>query len=155
MTPIDARNHDPSRLSFNGEAERMQPFKLHPGPAADTRAPSLDLVMNPWETQHVFREMVVMEVRHGKLNRSRRRRIIQFAARLGISPVQAGHLVQQARRLVAHESPRAMRSFKSSPPDLRYVDLDDRPWLERWRFVIAGLLAATTVCIVLIRTILS
>ncbi|MEE9295470.1 MAG: hypothetical protein V3W34_10985 [Phycisphaerae bacterium] len=55
--------------------------------------------MNAWERQQVFREMVGYQLRQGRLSRGRRRRIVQYAACLGINAIQAGRLVQEAHRL--------------------------------------------------------
>ena len=54
--------------------------------------------MNAFERQQIFREMVVQQLRNGPLSRIRRRRIVQFAAKLGITAVLAGRLVQEAQR---------------------------------------------------------
>ncbi len=62
--------------------------------------------MDPWERQQIFREMVAQQLRNGPLNRNRRRRrLVQYAAGLGISPVQAGNLIQQAHRQAEAASP--------------------------------------------------
>lgn len=46
------------------------------------------------EMAEILRTMIAAEVRHGRLTPKRRKRIIQFASQLGISPVQAGNLLQ-------------------------------------------------------------
>lgn len=54
--------------------------------------------MDAWERQQIFREMVVQQLSNGPLNRNRRRRLVQYAAGLGINATQAGNLIQQAYR---------------------------------------------------------
>jgi hypothetical protein len=45
----------------------------------------------------VYHEMIASEVRNGRLTRARRRRIVRYAAQLGLSAVEAGRLVTKCR----------------------------------------------------------
>jgi len=45
----------------------------------------------------IFREMIRMEIRCGRLSPWRRRRIVQYAAQLNLSAVQAGRLIEECR----------------------------------------------------------
>jgi len=54
-----------------------------------------------YELHRIFRETVRWELRNGRLSAWRRRRLVQFAAGLDISAVDAGRLIQEAVR--AHE----------------------------------------------------
>ncbi len=55
-----------------------------------TFVPSIDMTT-------IFRELIADEVRTGRLTRARRRRIIQYAAHLGLSAVQVGRLIEECR----------------------------------------------------------
>lgn len=52
----------------------------------------------PVDMDAVFRSLIELECRCGALSRSRRRRIIQYGAQLGLSPVELGALIDQAVR---------------------------------------------------------
>lgn len=45
----------------------------------------------------IFREMIRTELRNGRLSAWRRRRIVQYAAQLNLSAVEAGRLIVQCR----------------------------------------------------------
>lgn len=49
------------------------------------------------DTDDIFRMLIADELRHGRLNGAQRRRIIRYAARLGLSAVQIGRLVEECR----------------------------------------------------------
>ena len=112
----------------------MPPLKFHPGTPVGPFASDPARTMNGWEVQHIFREMVVTELRRSPLNRMRRKRIIQFAAALGINPIQAGKLVQQAHVIAGTESRRSTRSIRFIPAHLQEVDYESV--IEQRRFVI-------------------
>ncbi len=52
--------------------------------------PSIDMTV-------IFRELIADEVRTGRLTRARRRRIVQYAAHLGLSAVQVGRLIAECQ----------------------------------------------------------
>lgn len=71
---------------------------VHPDDERDDRpmfVPSIDTV-------EVFRKLILDELRSGRLTPSRRRRIVQYAAHLGLSAVQAGRLVEVCREELLH-----------------------------------------------------
>ncbi len=45
----------------------------------------------------IFRELIRAEIRHGRLSAWRRRRIVQYAAQLKLSAVEAGRLIEECR----------------------------------------------------------
>ncbi len=59
---------------------------------AETRdyVPSIDM-------QDVLRQLIVDEVCAGNLTKSRRRRIVRYAASMGLNAVQAGRLIDECR----------------------------------------------------------
>ncbi len=66
--------------------------------------------MNVWERQQLFRELAVLEMRHGPLTRRRRRQLVQYAACLEINAVQAGRLVEEACKIVGRRMSEAAQS---------------------------------------------
>lgn len=48
-------------------------------------------------TDDVFRQLIADEIRNGRLSPSRRRRIVRYAAQLGLSAVQTGELIAACR----------------------------------------------------------
>lgn len=48
-------------------------------------------------TREVFEQMIEHELRSGRLTRGRRRRIVRYAARLGMSAVEAGRFLDTCR----------------------------------------------------------
>ncbi|MCC7292856.1 MAG: hypothetical protein IT449_12415 [Phycisphaerales bacterium] len=106
--------------------------------------------------REVFRAMIEWEAISGSLTPSRRRRLVRYAAQLGLSATQAGELIRacvdcpQAMRgssraernlqPAAIDLPRAEQGggaveLESPPPNLRYVPAptsasqEDRPWM--------------------------
>jgi len=58
------------------------------------------------DTNMVFRELILDEIRSGRLSRSRRRRIVRYAAALGLSAVDAGNMIAECReQLLDEEDP--------------------------------------------------
>ena len=49
------------------------------------------------DTEEVFMQLIADELRRGRLTPARRRRIVQYAAGLGLSARQAGRLVEACR----------------------------------------------------------
>lgn len=76
--------------------------------------------MNAWERQQIFREMVVHQLQQGRLSTGRRKRIVQYAACLGIDARLAGRLVQEAHRTFERRQQRD-RLDNHAPPALRLV----------------------------------
>lgn len=51
----------------------------------------------PIDNQTIFRELIAGEVRAGRMNRAQRRRIVRYAAQLGLSAVEAGELISECQ----------------------------------------------------------
>lgn len=49
------------------------------------------------DTEEIFKQLINDELRSGRLTPARRRRIVRYAAGLGLSAVQAGRLVETCR----------------------------------------------------------
>ena len=83
---------------------RIRPVGLS---GADRRAatfvPSID-------TRDVFRQMIALELRNGRLTPARRRRIVRYAAQMGLSAVEAGQLIAACRK----------ETLRSDDPTERY-----------------------------------
>jgi len=47
--------------------------------------------------REIFREMIAQEVRCGRMDAARRRRIVRYAAQLGLSAVEAGEMIETCR----------------------------------------------------------
>ena len=52
------------------------------------------------EMRDVFHQMIADELRGGRLTRERRKRIIRYAAQLGLSAVEAGRLITTCREQI-------------------------------------------------------
>ncbi len=53
------------------------------------------------EAKEIFRQLIADEVRSGRLTPSRRRRIVRYAATLGMSAVEVGQLLEACRKQAA------------------------------------------------------
>ena len=51
----------------------------------------------PISMYDIFRRLILDEIRNGKLSASRRRRIVRYAAQMGLSAVEAGRLIETCR----------------------------------------------------------
>ena len=69
------------------------------------------------ETRNVLRAMIAKEIESGRLTPRRRKRIVQFASQLGLSPIEAGDLVQQCRL----NSDEVANVHRPSSPNLRGI----------------------------------
>jgi hypothetical protein len=70
----------------------------------------------------VFRQLVADELRCGRLTPARRRRIMGYAAQLGLSAVQAGRLVEACRKeaLESHDPKERYHALRLvEPPSAR------------------------------------
>ena len=100
--------------------EHLKPNRAHVdatnGPPNDIPpfAPTID-------THDVFRSLIADELRHGRLNRAHRRRIVGYAARLGLTAVQTGRLIEECREDALHsrdpvERRHALRLIEAEEP---------------------------------------
>ena len=108
------------------------------------------VVMDTWERQDVFREMVAGVLRNGELTVRRRRQLVAYAASLGISAVQAGRLVSQARHLHKERCMAAPGPVLSFGRTGRHVTAP--PWVQMAAVAIAGLIVSG-LALLLARTI--
>ena len=78
------------------------PEKPVPDPHVASRKTDGDLpaFVPSIDTKDVFRQLIVDEIRNGRLTPARRRRIVRYAAHLGLSAVQAGRLIAACREEV-------------------------------------------------------
>ncbi len=100
------------------------------------------------ETRDIFHRMIADELRNGRLSRSRRARIVRYAAQMGLSAVETGKLIQRCRREALREDePRAQYHA------LRLVEPPAPMLLRRARFafVVAGVLLAEWFALTLLR----
>lgn len=83
----------------------------------------------------IFREMIRAEIRNGRLSAWRRRRIVQYAAQLKLSAVEAGRLIAECRDeiSVAHD-PSAEQTVR-----LLEEPVADRSFIWNIGFILVGL----------------
>ncbi len=62
------------------------------------------------DSESIFRQLIVDEIRAGRLTRSRRKRIVRYAAQLRLSAVQAGRLIERCRREVSQSEDHTERA---------------------------------------------
>lgn len=72
-------------------------------------------------TDDIFRQLIADEIRNGRLSPSRRRRVVRYAAQLGLSAVEAGELIVACREeaLQSNDSTEqfhALRLVEPPPP---------------------------------------
>ena len=77
----------------------------------------------PIDNEEVFRQLIAEELRNGRLTPARRRRIVRYAARLGLSSVQIGELVKACRsEALSSDDPverhHALRVHETETPDV-------------------------------------
>ena len=102
---------------------------------------------NHFERRELFREMALAELRFGDDHDWRRKRLVQFAAKMQLSAVEAGRLMQEAQRELAWE---AKLAPKLEAGHLKYIPVAGvatrHPPLPKsgpGRFIWAGLLLIT------------
>ena len=79
---------------------------MHPKPPVDPlRSASVEFRSDPpvWsplalETKEIFRQLIADEVKSGRLTPARRRRIVRYAATLGMSAVEVGQVLEASRQ---------------------------------------------------------
>lgn len=86
------------------------------------------------DTETIFRELIRQEILAGRLNRKQRRRVVRYAAQLGLSAVEAGEMIAECRR--------AALPAKQSPHEVRN---DSQELAGRFRFGRIALVAAALI----------
>ena len=71
--------------------------------APDTGSGRSNRLLESLETRDIYEQMIDHELRVGRLSPSRRKRIIRYAAGLGLSAVEAGKLVDACQAKIASE----------------------------------------------------
>lgn len=90
------------------------------------------------DTKEIFRQLIADEIRAGRMTPRRRRRIVRYAASMGLSAVQAGELLAACREELMESDDledryRALRLY--DPPPIK-----SSPW-ARAVIIILGILA--------------
>lgn len=63
------------------------------------------------EMREIFHQMIADELRNGRLTRERRKRVIRYAAQLGLSAVEAGRLITTCREQVLESTDPVERGY--------------------------------------------
>ncbi len=80
--------------------------------------------------------MIAHEVRSGTLTAARRRRIVRYAAKMGLTAVEAGELVQECREAaLLSDDPQVRRFALRLPPPANFRSMTQK-------FIIGMILAA-------------
>ncbi len=116
----------------------MKHRSMHDPPAAPTDAnedfprfvPALDM-------KDIFRQLIADELRNGQLTKGRRRRIVGYAAQLGLSAVEAGRMIAACRE-AAIDSEHATERFHA----LRLVEPPPPVWVTPTKVGLALIAAA-------------
>ncbi len=72
----------------------------------------------------IFRELIAVELRAGRLTPSRRARIVRYASQIGLSAVQAGRFITECRDDALDHSDESIRGFAlrlADPPPRRFA----------------------------------
>lgn len=97
------KHQPPGGFAADGSGERddVPPF-----------VPSIDM-------QTIFRQLIADEIRNGRLGPSQRRRIVRYAAQLGLTAVQAGRLVSECREeaLLSRDPVERGHALRIAPAD--------------------------------------
>lgn len=117
---------------MNNSAEPREPLRIRPrdnSPGYTSRI----------ENHEIFRQLIAEELRSGRLNPARRRRIVRYAARMGLSAVEAGQLLSTCREeALACDDPivREHGLRLVLPPERR-----PRPLIQRFAVALVAALA--------------
>ena len=84
----------------------------------------------------VFRQLIEDEIRSGRLTKSRRRRIVRYAAQLRLSAVEAGQLIEACRQRVLEDSqpqqqPHALRLVQAKKQTRGRCRGEETAFIER------------------------
>lgn len=102
-------------------------------PDADGERPAFQPTMH---LDDIFRELIRAEIRNGRLSAWRRRRIVQYAAQLKLSAVEAGRLIEECRNelFVGDDTEAAEHALRLQPHPQPH-----RLSLRNIGFILAGL----------------
>jgi|GEM_PF-5145707 len=92
--------------------------------------------LSAFDSRAVYREMIIHEIKNGALSPWRRKRIVRYAAKLGLSAVEAGRLLAECRAQAAAEL-----ESRKEPPRL-CVRADATRQSPRTALVLLGLTIA-------------
>ena len=87
----------------------------------DSGCPTAGGFAPPIDMQDLFRQLIADELRAGRLTPWRRRRIVRYAAQLGLNAVQAGRLVEECRQaaLDSTDALERRRALRLAPAERR------------------------------------
>lgn len=85
-----------------------------------------EVFVPPVDREAIFRELILQEVRYGRLNKAARARIVRYACGMGLSATQAGKLIHTCQEEVARErqsphTPHQLTIVQSEPRQTRRV----------------------------------
>ena len=100
----------------------QSPHHTDPAPS-DARRDGVPAFVPSIDTEEVFRKLIARELRSGRLTAAQRRRIVRYAAALGLSAVQIGRLVAACRDEALQsrdetERYHALRLVEPPPPSI-------------------------------------
>ncbi len=98
---------------------------------------------SPYHRRVIFREMAKAELRGGALGRSRRFRLVQYAAKLRLSAVVAGRLMGEARKAVEEE---AVHAPEHRVPELRLHEPPSRTSHD-YLWIVTGVMCLAVVAL--------
>ncbi len=103
-------------------------------------APGVDGGFHSIPTETIFREMILGELRDGRLSPWRRRRIVRYAAAMGLSATEAGRLLDSCRAVFERERTARRRALQAdqdveTPPP---GEDNRRTSFIAWACIVAG-----------------
>ncbi|MHC5109494.1 MAG: hypothetical protein ACYTHJ_06410 [Planctomycetota bacterium] len=93
-------------------------MKYHDTPWKDDGGDNASL-----STEAIFRQLIEDEIRNGRLSRSRRKRIVRYAAQLRLSAVDAGKMIEECRQRLAEAREQSPADSDETPP-LTFVPVE-------------------------------
>ena len=83
----------------------------------------------------IFRRLIGEEIRNGRLSTHRRKRIVQYAAHLGLSAVEMGEMIEQCSQDCFGESHQ-----QNLQPELPMMETSEKPSHTAIAMCLAGLI---------------
>lgn len=102
-----------------------------------------DRPLSRYELHNIYREMVRWELSNGRLSAWRRRKLVQYAASMRLSAVEAGELIQEAIRASLQEAADDERD-QLSLGRTQVDQVDEASW-PRWAKLSLALVAVVLV----------